>query len=216
MPTPNELSGRSDGEVRRILRQRKRRNRTSCYPCQTWRVKCGRSSRCENWAKRGYPELCSFDAPGAMDTTSGPSMSSNHDLQRALDHTPQSSPLGIVSDSESHPNRQREGNNGRASGGGISVNQGTQLYATQEIEHREHGEPFLGANSMPVFLRDQAIQEGPAQNSPSQTVEDAVLPILGLQKLTSTYPFLPASQASMETISAELHQVLPVDRETIR
>jgi hypothetical protein len=250
--TAGNLLRRSDKEVRQILRQRKKRSQTSCLPCRTRKVKCDRGSPCDNCAKRGYPELCSFAAQGGAGTgtSSSPPQSPIPDSQPALpsaQYPSSQQPLpqiqqhlqcqttssggtvvsdvhsthspsgflqpGVVSEGSS---QQRAGSTttGPASSGGNHGSSG--IDTVDDRGRQDRREPFLGTNSMRSFLRDQASQAGPTQNTPSKTVEDALLPILGLDESRSTYPFLPASQTSLEKINLELHQVLPVDREIIR
>lgn len=77
MSSADDLLRRSDEEVRQLLRRRKKRSQTSCLPCRSRKVKCDRCSPCDNCAKRGYPELCSFATQGATGsgTSPGPSKS---------------------------------------------------------------------------------------------------------------------------------------------
>lgn len=231
----------SDKEIRQILRRRTKRSRTSCFPCRKRKVKCDKCSPCDNCAKRGYPELCSFTGPSeigedppaarvhparasehqpAYDIAQQPSLkrtrydTAHSESSMLSDGQDMGSPAclrdtraDIVSDSNG-ASWLRPGNNLSTSAQQVRV----------EAHHGEHEqrEPFLGTNSMPAFLRDENSQVGSVHDSPSHTVEDAILPILGLKEPESTYPFLPDSEASLERIRSELYQILPLDHEIIR
>jgi hypothetical protein len=173
MSVAENLRQLSEERTRQILRERKKRDQTSCYPCRSRKVKCNRQLPCDTCVKRGYPDLCLYNAPRGG-SRSQP-VSHSHLLEQL---TPsQDSPR--LSESSSESNR--------------AANQGN---------------PFLGINSIPSFLRQRGTND-------QSTVEEAVLPMLGLGASTS-YPFLPAPQISIDRFHAEFHSFLPTNREVTR
>ncbi|KAH6667630.1 hypothetical protein B0J14DRAFT_602713 [Halenospora varia] len=244
MSSADDLLRRSDEEVRQLLRRRKKRTQTSCLPCRSRKVKCDRCSPCDNCAKRGYPELCSFATQGATGsgTSPGPSKSTIPGNQPAQPSTQspsaQQSPHGpyqtpgpghsVALDAHNtnsplipmqlQPDVVSEGasqpRTGTTGYESPGANQGRSGFET--LINEDRGEPFLGTNSMRAFIRDQTSQTNSPQNVQSQNVEAAILPILGLQESRSTYPFLPVTQMCLKKMDLEVRQVLPLDLEIIR
>ena len=209
MSTAEELVRHSEEEARRILRKRRKTTRTSCYPCRSRKVRCDKELPCSTCVQRGYPELCSYTNPtreasaavSIADTTSFPPQ--QHDFVSSQHDPALNSPRGpgpggvsaLPSDRQSH-------------------NQAPMEEGSVDGSRRD---PFLGTNSMPSFLRQQEFPNALTQNTPSKTVEHAILPILGLEdSASSPYPFLPTSKASTDRSQDEIEQVLPAGREIIR
>jgi hypothetical protein len=238
----NEAFPGSDEEMRQLLRQRKKRIRTSCYPCRTRKVKCNRGSPCENCTQRGYPELCTFNAEPNHRPRGLPSGSSTVSKRQSIERDARSksqephdfshqsrqsrSYQTVPSDTsdslavpaspsvglsyELHVAAERQTPNA-ATGGRVN---GRAI--TDEAEQQDTTEPFLGTDSMPQFLRDQAPLRGSSHDTPSNTIEDAIMPMLGLGQEKSTYPFLLGSQRSLQGADTDIQQSVPTDREVFR
>lgn len=227
-------SPRSDREIRQLLRKRVKRAKASCYPCRTRKVKCDKSSPCENCSKRGYPELCSFDAPGTSKDLSlqvGTTESSGSRSARPLGdqhHTRLRNGGGIDYSADTvfdTPNGSRSMHRHLAEDGDSNslarLKDMSNLRSPgREVDEFQGEQPqrdrFFGANSMPAFLRDHSPQADSIQESPAHTVEDAILPILGLKAPKSSYPFLPHPENSIDVTRSTLFQSIPPDHETIR
>jgi hypothetical protein len=232
----------SDEELRQLLRQRKKRIRTSCYPCRTRKVKCNRGSPCENCTQRGYPELCTFNAepnrrprglPSGSSTVSKDqsverdARSKSHEPHGFSHQSPQSRSYQTVppdaSDSVAAPASPSVGLRyelhviaGRQTPNSASGRRVNGRAITDEGEQQDTTEPFLGTDSMPQFLRDQAPLRGSSHDTPSSTIEKAIMPMLGLGQKKSTYPFLLGSQHSLQSAETDIQQAVPTDREVFR
>jgi hypothetical protein len=190
MFTADDLLRRTEGEARQILRQRKRRNRTSCYPCRSRKVKCDRQLPCDTCIKRGYPELCSFHTPTDVAGLLSPSL---HGSQSSTARQ-----LPIPADLDAAKVAEPLQNN----------------ILSKQISTRRN--PFLGENSMPSFLQQEESQPSATYSSPSKTIEDAILPILGLEKSSSPYPFPTGSEGTLSESELDPRNFLPAKYEIIR
>lgn len=80
-------------------------------------------------------------------------------------------------------------------------------------------EPYLGVNSMPAFIRNHSADQGMTTGvtlGSSTSVQEAIMPMLGLEEAGSTYPFLPAANKPLQNPRITFFQNLPADREVIR
>lgn len=60
-----------------------------------------------------------------------------------------------------------------------------------ELRKESRDTPYLGENSMPAFIRRQAGSSSRSEEqSPGGRIEGAIMPMLGLQESSSSYPFL--------------------------
>lgn len=175
MSTANGLAQYSEEDTRRILRQCRKKNRTSCYLCWSRKVKHDRQSPCDTCVKREYPELCSFTVSqeplSAIESLSTHLLESQHrshsHRQSSYDNTPKD-PLDAVSNN----------------------------FDTTPRNH------FLGINATLFSSRI----------SPNRTVEDGILPILGLENSgSSPYPF-----PSVLNSASDKSELLPMDRDVFR
>lgn len=209
MESATELSSRPDEEIRQILRQRKKRARTSCYPCRARKVKCDNSSPCQNCIKRGYPELCSTAQHEAdQHHKKATPMAPEHIAQ------PDAQPMNQYQSSREGPQQSRIDRDTDATASSPMRLRNDIL--TEESQEQDSRAPYLGTNSMPAFLRESTSDVSLAQPALRHSAEDAVLPILGLKESRSIYPFLQEPETCLERLSADLLQALPVDREIIR
>lgn len=246
----DDFSALPDDEARRLLRLRKKRARTSCYPCRTRKVKCDRSHPCDNCSKRGYSELCTF---GDLDNQKGTHRVTTVAESRILDAvasvTPKASDAGQqfiatnplltnsdgsrvdllvarsvlpdvaipMNDSAGTPAENPQMS--RHVPSYVTPTSDGSVSANSNNDERSEGEPYLGVNSMPAFIRDhtayQDITTTANINSP-QRVEGAIMPMLGLEESGCTYPFLPATNNPLQDPRITFFQDLPADREVIR
>ncbi|KAL3421941.1 fungal specific transcription factor domain-containing protein [Phlyctema vagabunda] len=212
-----------DREARRILRQRqkKTRTRTSCYPCQTRKVRCNKEQPCKNCAQRGYPELCTFSSPelGGMNIEATP-IEIDHHTTMHDNATVNGRTLESNNPIDTHPQENDDAShfdNEMASPN--SINPPVQYHQTSD--NNEVGKPannasrnthYLGQNSIPNFIREQS-GSGlvPKERTPIGSIEDAIMPMLGLQESASSYPFLISPSDANDPSLA-----LPNSRELIR
>ncbi|KAA8570311.1 hypothetical protein EYC84_002614 [Monilinia fructicola] len=230
-----DIYSRSEAETRKLLRQRKKRTRTSCYPCRTRKVKCDKASPCKNCATRCYPELCKYsDEPSLKGTspeastrrqsasypgaqTSQTTISQHVTAQRNLEL---STPL-IVSSADLVPDSINASNRQTNSTNVINVDRGSSekgSTAVDELSQAENRRPFLGINSVPNFLRDQAQSGQSPQTATTEVIDSAVMPLLGLSstRSKSTYPFFQPSGSSPKSAAADIRQALPSSIEVFR
>jgi hypothetical protein len=222
MSNVNNQSQQPDDEVnlRRILRQRHREGtrRTICAPCRTRKVKCDKTQPCGNCRKRGYPELCSYTSQTRNQSGDGIGTTPRPSASPIVERTSGEHDEGHVTPSRNHgsPRSHISACPSFASPSG-SLSDVSPTISAIERERRRQQEHFLGANSMPSFLQHENSNVGLSSehNTHRNSVQEAILPLMGLEGSRSTYPFLPTLQSSTERLE-ELHQALPVDREIIR
>ncbi|KAF2813169.1 uncharacterized protein BDZ99DRAFT_250993 [Mytilinidion resinicola] len=213
-----------DDEFRQLLRQRfrRQRNRTSCYPCRTRKVKCDREQPCANCAARGYPELCTLTPRSGQSTRGTPAVAQSvlsfdtpaSEKQR-IDEVDQSSLSVSTVDNSPIASHSRNSNSHVESNLEISQSAHHEYPQTGELGNHQterHSQaPFLGPNSMLAFIQEQStLGPNSGTNVSEGSFRDAMMPILGLQETGATYPFLPPS---MDFIP---DQALPEDREVVR
>ncbi|KAH8799168.1 hypothetical protein F5884DRAFT_863844 [Xylogone sp. PMI_703] len=209
----NGLSQISEPEFRQILRhrQRKRRNRTSCYACRSRKVKCNKEQPCENCSVRGYPELCTFG--------SQPSSIARDD--EGLNAVPKTVDGGDIEATRSGdhqiPSRTTTINNPRPNlsleSSIFSLRNNRPSTATFPLRTHFEETPrdtFFGSNSLPTFIQEQSSSAAiPGKDTPIEDIRDAIMPMLGFHETRSTYPYI--------WTDAEFNpdQYLPEDQEII-
>ncbi|KAF2090165.1 hypothetical protein K490DRAFT_23, partial [Saccharata proteae CBS 121410] len=156
---------------------RKKRAKTSCYPCRERKVKCDHQQPCETCTKRGHTELCLYE-----------------DSKPGSPRFPPPRPA-----SQFHPSTSPHNGSPRA------LFEPTNPTSTS-IDNHEREAPFLGANSIAAFAQNEDYQAPRMDNQARTAVQDSILPMLGLQDGISPYPFLPeeASTTSVANIYAAL------------
>jgi hypothetical protein len=222
MSSSNDHPNQPDDEVnlRRILRQRHREGtrRTICAPCRTRKVKCDKTQPCGNCRKRGYPELCSFTSQTPHHSGDGIATTSRPSASPTAERTSGEQAGRHVTVSPNHGSHRSHisARPSFASPSGSRSDVSPTISAT-ERERRGQQEHYLGANSMPSFFQHENPNAGLSSehNTRRNSVQEAILPLMGLEGSRSTYPFLPTLHCSVERLE-ELHQALPVDREIIR
>ena len=191
-----------------ISQKRKPREKTACHPCRKRKVGCDRKQPCQTCIERRHPEFCvyegpndaAFDLPGSlglgdtvpiprayleslmakvdrletamnnmkMDLRSVTDMSASNGLSR----TAAESPAGAGHDEEIR--RQQEGMN-------------TNNPMTGQDIH-------VGAHSVPALLmalaQNQPKQQGSDTMDWGELMNGALVPILGLDNESATYPFV--------------------------
>ncbi|KAF7895848.1 hypothetical protein EAF00_005863 [Botryotinia globosa] len=217
-------SNQSDVEFRCVLQQRrKKNNKTSCYPCRTRKVKCDRCHPCKNCSIRGYSELCSFAETVACESSSHNAVATSR-RRSSIDHSaqnqryddsaalpqkaqPESLTLSEIN-RESLENCSSSGINASTS----SLPRNFEALPDRNSDVSDQHESFIGINSIPAFIRNGQSED---HDSLSKTVEDAIMPILGLKDAKASYPFLPTIQMTTETSATALDGALPPDRKII-
>lgn len=230
---------RTEEETRRLLRQRKKpRTRTSCYPCRTRKVKCDKASPCENCAIRGYPELCKYaDESGPSITPSGTSIQRQGASQSGDQH-PQTARPQLQQDVNTQRNTEFGTPLTHSSSNflpDLTTDPNVVAYSADLVDIRhlepengvetedvprqaEDRRPFLGMNSVPNFLRDQAHSGQSPQNTTTEVIDSAVMPLLGLSsaRSKSTYPFFQPPGSIPNEANGDIRQALPSNIEVFR
>ncbi|KAF2159898.1 hypothetical protein M409DRAFT_60489 [Zasmidium cellare ATCC 36951] len=194
---------RSDVAARQLLRQRKKRSRQSCHPCRTRKVKCDKCAPCDRCIK-SYPDLCTYDDGPATQVQQSsvplpapPEATSLHSTRDLVAHIADERPISASQNLDQEP----------------SVPSPLEI-AGRESDNNDNTEngksPYLGSNAIPTLLRDHASQEGVGQS-----VEQAFMPMMGIGKTASAYPFSSPIEASQDEIAQQLYQALPADRHVI-
>lgn len=217
-------------EIDAIIRnKRKVRDPKACYACHRRKVKCDRGLPCDSCVKRDHPELCSYERPTkkrrialtaaatlrsenregsteALSTNSGPNITVpkeqwekiNRELSqlRAQTHIKEekedaASPMGDVQIASGVPSEEgdREG-----------------VHAPSN----QMGTMHLGSRSVLAYMIGNRSKS--AQDAASSLLEDNILPNLGLDNETTTYPFVDlwSTDSSMQDVNG-LIRALPED-----
>ena len=90
---------------------------------------------------------------------------------------------------------------------------------TEDVPRQaEDRRPFLGMNSVPNFLRDQAHSGQSPQNTTTEVIDSAVMPLLGLSsaRSKSTYPFFQPPGSIPNEANGDIRQALPSNIEVFR
>ena len=202
-----------DVEARQLLRARKKRSRTSCYPCRTRKVNCDKCSPCSRCLKSGYPDLCSLEGPQEQGLAQATPLSVTA-TATATAIPPLVSSTTVPSAGES----QRWSQDQHAqSGPSIDLRSPmhTSTHGIRQIDSAKACEsPYLGANSIPTILRNHASEVGSAGTR--QGVEDAILPIMGLRTTVSIDPFPSPLEASQQSVISQIYRAVPPDRDITR
>lgn len=73
---------------------------------------------------------------------------------------------------------------------------------------------YLGQNSIAAFLSEEARAGQPSGDGEQDVIRKDIMPILGLQISTSSYPFM--SKEHMDRVKEDIAAALPSDRDVLK
>lgn len=222
-------------EVDAIIRnKRKVRDPKACYACHRRKVKCDRNLPCDSCVKRDHPELCSYERPTKKRRIALSNAVSNTDgaLSDGHDYPPQSGP-NITVPREQWERLNRELLELKAN----STSHHRHTSETHlEIDHLDHadqespqdeeegegvhvpstqmgtmGTTHLGSRSVLAYMMALGRSQT-TQDAAKTLLEENILPKLGLDNESVTYPFIDlwSSGLSVQDVHG-LCQALPDD-----
>lgn len=185
--------------LRNKIHLNNKRVQKSCAPCRARKLKCNRASPCIRCIKSEYPELCLYDErarPSASAASGSSPYRENQPQSNEQSHTREQPPqLTDLS-------RQT---------------QNEAINSEQGQSYRQNGSiPYLGTNSLPQFLNDEATVIGPSEHATRQGARDALMPMLGSTPLMPRYPFYGPSESAEEEAFTRLSRSLPSSKDIIR
>ncbi|KAE9367696.1 hypothetical protein N431DRAFT_348541 [Stipitochalara longipes BDJ] len=175
-------------EANRIIHShRKVRYGTACWPCRQRKVKCDNKQPCENCVKRDHANLCSYNPKQNGPKSLGSSVGGT---KRA--RSPESE--GSLRKEEDRWPR------------------------TTANRHQDDDDPnesrYLGQNSIAAFLSEETTAAQPSADGEQDVIRKDIMPILGLQVSSSSYPFM--SKEHMDKIRHDIASALPSDRDVLK
>ncbi|KAL1959395.1 hypothetical protein VTO42DRAFT_2198 [Malbranchea cinnamomea] len=215
IPTP--VSELPQAQVDAIIRtKRKAREPKACYPCHTRKVKCDRNLPCDGCVKRDHADLCSYERPSkkrqtiaqpiaerGFGETSGDLKPIQTSIQPSVTETGRISlsreewndVCSKLKDMERLVSSLRSGMERADPTHRVSPEMG-QGRSEEGIPEREgihaanelgEGTTYLGARSVLAYLLDKS---GSSQETAQALLEGGILPKLGLDNESATYPFV--------------------------
>ena len=208
-----ETDGRPDmgqDEIDAIIRnKRKVRDPKACYACHRRKVKCNRELPCDSCVKRDHPELCSYERPSkrrrialstqlpAQDgdeskspvTQSGPNVTVpkeqwdriNTQLQQLRDQLNEGQPEPADEPVETGYQERNVNNVSRSS----EDAEREGIYAPTN----QMGTMYLGSRSVLAYMMGLGRSKS-TQDAARSLLEENILPKLGLDNESVTYPFV--------------------------
>lgn len=185
LPTPLADDG---ADLKEILRIRQlARNRKSCLPCRERKVRCNRGHPCLTCAKRGHPDLCSYQAqsqpsPGQPSTRVGQSTRGTVETILDCDGT------GLDVSTTASRDVPHEGSRTSIA---MAANAANAADAINPVTQRLRASPSTMANDVESILLDgSSIVTIARRNSPPlsgdpdrrSAFETGILPLLGLSE----------------------------------
>ncbi|CAK7562687.1 MAG: hypothetical protein SEPTF4163_000537 [Sporothrix epigloea] len=194
-------------EANRILHlYRKKRYGTACWPCRQRKVKCDTKKPCETCIKRGHAQLCLFkpEQPSAegtqqQNTTAGPSSVLSVQADEKISTTK-------LSNNVNKRARSLSSSEGRRTKSLEPVGDAIQVDSNPSEMSR-----YLGQNSIPAFLREQATssrQEG--------GVEHIRQDMQSIFEFDSASPYPLMSSRHLDRLTVDISAELPSDREVMK
>ena len=213
------VSDLPQAQVDAIIRtKRKPREPKACYPCHTRKVKCDRNLPCDGCVKRDHAVLCSYEHPSKKRQAVSHSYLESNDGQSSnlstvresqssfgggskvsiprhewetvcaklkdMEHTISSLRMSMVQAESGHsgtPDVQSRTTFGR-SDEMFSEREG--IHASKELGH---GTVHLGPRSVLAYILGRP---NASQDTAQALLEGGILPKLGLDNETATYPFV--------------------------
>lgn len=216
-------------EVDAIIRnKRKVRDPKACYACHRRKVKCDRNLPCDSCVKRDHPELCSYERPtkkrrlalsnalaqaeGGQQTNgnnvvnAGPNITVPKEQWERLNQE-----LAQLRNQTTHEKEEAASNHADAQSVSGTISHSDDV--DREGVHapsNQMGTMHLGSRSVLAYMIGNRTQS--TQDSARSLLEQNILPNLGLDNETTTYPFVDlwSTDSSMQDVNG-LIQALPDD-----
>lgn len=232
-PEPERLEMPQD-EIDAVLRnKRKARDPKACYACHRRKVKCDRGLPCDSCVKRDHPELCSYERPGKRRriALTAPQPTGDYEAQaNGSDHIAHQSGPNIMVPREQWERINRELQMLRDAVKSVHANvneesldqedaDGATISRSDESEREgihapsdQMGTMHLGSRSVVAYMMGLGRSKS-TQNAARTLLEENILPKLGLDNETASYPFVDlwSTDNSMQDVSG-LCKALPDDQ----
>lgn len=217
---PQELVGRNDfsddgskagvvemdqEEVDAIIRnKRKVRDPKACYACHRRKVKCDRNLPCDSCVKRDHPELCSYERPTKkrrIALSNALAQADGGESERIINSGPN---ITVPKEQWERINRelaqlktQHKDTGDTPSPAGESqsmsgmMSQSDESFGEREGVHapsNQMGTMHLGSRSVLAYMIGNRTKS--TQDAAMSLLEENILPNLGLDNETTTYPFV--------------------------
>jgi hypothetical protein len=216
-------------EIDAIIRnKRKVRDPKACYACHRRKVKCDRNLPCDSCVKRDHPELCSYERPtkkrrialtGAHNQPhsvgpespvhqTGPNITVPREqwerLNRELQQLRGSGKVDRLSPGAPHSEEELNPT-GTTSRGDEAEREGIHAPSTQM------GTMHLGSRSVLAYMMGLG-RTKLAKDTAKSLLEENILPKLGLDNESATYPFVDlwSTESSMQDVDG-LCKAIPDD-----
>ncbi|KAK4943698.1 hypothetical protein LTR10_016795 [Elasticomyces elasticus] len=233
---PSEELAAADGRIEMaqedidaiIRNKRKVRDPKACYACHRRKVKCDRNLPCDSCVKRDHPELCSYERPtkkrrialtGAVPQDEGqtqdPALQSgpnvtvpreqwermNRELQRLRD---------MIKAESLSPGDHREEMDDPNPAGTRSRSDEAEREGIH-AQSNQMGTMHLGSRSVLAYMMALGRSQT-TQDTARSLLEENILPKLGLDNESATYPFVDlwSTASSMQDVSG-LCKAIPDD-----
>jgi Fungal Zn(2)-Cys(6) binuclear cluster domain len=221
-------------EIDAVLRnKRKARDPKACYACHRRKVKCDRGLPCDSCIKRDHPELCSYERPGKRRriAIAAPLATVDHDAQSdGADHFAHQGGANVTLPMEQWERMKQElqalretkstyhnppeemtdqddADGASASRSDESEREGIHAPSDQM------GTIHLGSRSVLAYMIGLGRSKS-TQNAARTLLEENILPKLGLDNETASYPFVDlwsTTDPTMQDVSG-LCKALPDDQ----
>ena len=220
-------------EIDAIIRnKRKARDPKACYACHRRKVKCDRKQPCDSCIKRDHPELCSYERPGKKRRLGLAPTVVNHRPSDGAEYAPQQDGDTVTVSREHWDQINHELQMLRDGPGPHQTldsaidtrlrqddvdapSQNPSDESEREGIHAQSnqmGTMHLGSRSVLAYMMGLGRSRS-TQDAAKNLLEENVLPKLGLDNETATYPFVDlwSTDNTMQDVSG-LCRALPDDR----
>jgi len=217
-------------EVDAIIRNRRKvRDPKACYACHRRKVKCDRGLPCDSCVKRDHPELCSYERPTKKrrialssalaqadgrqpepssegNVNSGPNITVPKEQWQRLNRELEQLRAAAKEDPDdgASTTAEEQSASGLASRSDEGDREGVHAPSNQM------GTMHLGSRSVLAYMIGNRTKS--TQDTARSLLEENILPNLGLDNETTTYPFVDlwSTDSSMQDVSS-LVKALPED-----
>ena len=222
-------------EVDAIIRnKRKARDPKACYACHRRKVKCDRGLPCDSCIKRDHPELCSYERPGKRrrialsHPISTPNDQGQLDTSMPITYNGGAS-VTVPKDHWDRINQELQELRNKIGAHGTTmvedpardhfhvVDDGGPVPSDESEREGIHapseqmGTMHLGSRSVLAYMMSLGRSQS-TQDTAKTLLEENILPKLGLDNETATYPFVDlwSTDSSIQDV-AGLCKALPED-----
>ncbi|KIX09786.1 uncharacterized protein Z518_00867 [Rhinocladiella mackenziei CBS 650.93] len=220
-------------EIDAIIRnKRKVRDPKACYACHRRKVKCDRKLPCDSCVKRDHPELCSYERPtkkrrialagaanqpdgGVSDghdsmTSSGARVTVPRQLWEQMSRELQQLRGAVKADRFSSPSAIQTESDDINLGGAPSRSDEAEREGIHAPSN-QMGTMHLGSRSVLAYMMGLG-RTKTAQDTARSLLEENILPKLGLDNESATYPFVDlwSTDSSMQDVNG-LCKAIPDD-----